>query len=55
VRIAAHDRAREPPRLPPVTAVRGPPAWENAPEPAPDWDLFGPPEPDVELDQLIAW
>ena len=42
----------EPPRISPA---RGPPAWEDAPEPMPDWDLLGQPAPDVEFDQRIAW
>jgi hypothetical protein len=44
----------EPPRPQPVAPARGPPAWEDAPEPMPDWDL-GQPEPDVVFDQRIAW
>ena len=45
----------EPPRPPPIASARGPPGWEDAPEPVPDWDLFGQPEPDVEFDQRVAW
>jgi len=29
--------------------------WEDAPEPMPDWDLLGQPEPDFGFDQRIAW
>jgi len=36
-------------------APRGPPARDDAPEPMPDWDLFGQSEPDFEFDQRIAW
>jgi hypothetical protein len=45
----------EPSRPPPIAPARGPPAWEDAPEPMPDWDLLGPPEPDFEFDQRVAW
>ncbi len=45
----------EPPRPPPITPARGPPAWEDAPQPMPDWDLLGQPEPDFEFDQRVAW
>jgi hypothetical protein len=45
----------EPPRPPPITPARGPPAWDDAPESMPDWDLLGQPEPEVEFDQRIAW
>lgn len=31
------------------------PAWGDAPEPMPDWDLLGQPAPDVAFDQRIAW
>lgn len=30
-----------------------PRAWDNAPEPAPDWDLAA--QPELEFDQRIAW
>ena len=43
----------EPPRPPPISPARGPPAWDEAPEPAPDWDLVAQPEP--EFDQRITW
>ena len=45
----------EPPRPPPIAPARGPPGWDDAPEPLPDWDLLGQPAPDVEFDQRIAW
>ncbi len=45
----------EPPRPPAIAPARGPPAGEDAPEPMPDWDLLGQPEPDFEFDQRIAW
>ncbi len=45
----------EPPRPPPIAPARGPPAWEETPEPVPDWDLLGQPEPDFEFDQRRAW
>jgi hypothetical protein len=28
----------EPPRPPPISPARGPPPWDEAPEPVPDWD-----------------
>uniref|UniRef100_UPI0002D9D72B IS91 family transposase n=1 Tax=Thiorhodovibrio frisius TaxID=631362 RepID=UPI0002D9D72B len=43
----------EPPRPPPISPARGPPA--EAPEPMPDWDLLQQPEPDFEFDQRVAW
>jgi hypothetical protein len=36
-------------------AVHRPPAWEDAPAPILDWNLFGKPEPDSEFGQRIAW
>jgi len=45
----------EPPRPPPITPARGPSAWDEAPEPASDWDLVAQPEPELEFDQRIAW
>ncbi len=53
----------EPPRPPPITPARGPPAWDlalslskgDAPEPMPEWDRFSQPEPDFEFDQRVAW
>jgi hypothetical protein len=44
----------EPPRPPPISPARGPPARDEAPEPMPDWDLLGQPEPELEFDQRIA-
>jgi hypothetical protein len=44
----------EPPRPPPIAPARGPPAWDDGPEPVPDWDLFGQPEPDVEFDRRVS-
>jgi hypothetical protein len=32
-----------------------PSAWDDAPEPMPDWDLLQQPESDFEFDQRIAW
>jgi hypothetical protein len=45
----------EPSRPPRITPARGPPAWADAREPMPDWDLLEQPEPDFELDQRIVW
>ena len=44
-----------PPHPPPIAPARGPPAWEEDPEPMPDWDLLGQPAPDFEFDQRISW
>jgi len=32
-----------------------PPAWDDVPEPMPDWDLLNQPEPDVKFDQRVSW
>ena len=45
----------EPSRPPPIAPARGPPGWDDAPEPLPDWDVFSQPEPDFEFDQRVAW
>ena len=45
----------EPSRPPPIAPARGQLAWDDAPEPVPDWDLLGQPEPDVEFDQRLSW
>jgi hypothetical protein len=45
----------EPPRPPPISPARGPPAWDEAPEPVLDWDLVAQPEPELEFDQRITW
>jgi hypothetical protein len=45
----------EPPRPPPIAPVRGPPAWDDAPEPVPDWDPLGQFAAELEFDQRIAW
>ena len=52
-RILTH--IRESPRTPPITPARGPPGWDDDPEPTPDWDLLKQPEPDVEFDQRVSW
>jgi len=46
-------RIGEPPRPTPVSSARGPPAWDDEPEPMPDWKLLQQPEPDFEFDQRI--
>lgn len=38
-----------------VLRAAHPPAWDNAPEPMPQWGRFSQPEPDFEFDQRIAW
>ncbi len=47
----------EPPRPPPISLARGPPAWDEAPESVLDRDLVAQPEPEpeLELDQRITW
>ena len=45
----------ESPRPPLISPARGPPAWDEAPEPMPDWDLLGQPEPDFAFDQRVSW
>jgi hypothetical protein len=40
---------------PQIAPARGPPAWDDAPEPTPDWDRFGQSKADVEFDQRIVW
>ena len=45
----------EPSRPPPTAPARGPPAWDDAPEPVADWDLLIQPEPDFEFDQRVSW
>ena len=42
----------EPPRPPPIMPARGPPAWDDVPEPVGDWGLLQ--QPDFELDQRVA-
>ena len=42
-------------RPPPIAPARGPPAWADATEAMPDWDLLGQSEPDFEFDQRIGW
>jgi hypothetical protein len=38
----------EPPRPPLITPARGPAAWDDAPEPMPNWDLVA--QPELEFD-----
>ncbi|MFB1487048.1 MULTISPECIES: hypothetical protein [unclassified Thiocapsa] len=45
----------EPSRPPQVAPAREPPAWNDAPEPMPGWDLLGQPEPDFAFDQRVVW
>ncbi len=46
-RILAH--IGEPTEPPPIAPARGPPAWDEAPEPAPDWDRLNSPSPTSSL------
>ena len=45
----------EPTKAPPIATARGPPAWEDVPEPMHNWDLLGQPAPEFEFDQRISW
>jgi len=36
-----------------MSPARGPPTWDDAPEP--DWDYLQQPEPDFEFDQRAVW
>ncbi|MGB5735882.1 MAG: hypothetical protein WBM40_15710 [Thiohalocapsa sp.] len=38
-----------------IALAPGASVWEDASEPAPDWDLLGKPEPDIEFEQRVAW
>ncbi len=52
-RILIHiGEPAEPPRIAPA---RGPPAWEDSPEPMPDWDLVAQPDSGYEFDQRLSW
>jgi len=44
----------EPPRPPPISPARGPPARDDDPEPMPDGDLIKQPEPDFAFDQRVS-
>jgi hypothetical protein len=44
----------EPAEPPLIAPARGPPAWDDAPEPVPDWDILGQPLPELEFDQRIS-
>ena len=45
----------EPPRPPPIAPARGPPVWDDVPEPVPDWDDIAQPQAQLELAQRITW
>jgi hypothetical protein len=45
----------EPPRPPPISPARGPPAWDETPERMPDWELLQQPEPDFAFDERVSW
>lgn len=47
-------RIGERPRAPPIARARGPPAWDDAPEPVPDWDLLAQPAPGFEFYQRVS-
>ena len=48
-------RIGEPPRPPPIAPARGPPAWEDTPEPMPDWNLVAKPDSGYKFDQRLSW
>jgi hypothetical protein len=39
----------------PIAPARGPRAWDDAPEPVPDWDLVAQPDPGFAFDQRLSW
>ncbi|KAA6186888.1 hypothetical protein F2Q65_03055 [Thiohalocapsa marina] len=43
------------PRPPLISPARALPAWDEALDPASDWYLVAPPEPEFQFDQRIAW
>jgi hypothetical protein len=49
--LARIDESTDPP---PIVPARGPPAWNDDPEPMPDWDLIAQPDPGMECDQFIS-
>lgn len=51
--IATH--IAEAPRHPRSRSPADRPAWDEAREPASDWDLVAQPEPELEFDQRITW
>ena len=52
-RILAH--IGEPTEPPPIAPARGPPRWDDDPEPTPHWDLIAQPDPGFEFDQRVYW
>ena len=46
---------REPTAPPPIAPPRRPSAWDDDPEPMPDWDLVAQPDPGFPFDQRISW
>ena len=52
-RILSH--IGEPAKPPPISPARGPPGWDDALEPLPDWDVIAQPEAELEFDQRISW
>jgi hypothetical protein len=46
----------EPPRPPPIALPpRGPPGWDDDPEPTPHWDLIALTGLGFEFDQRVSW
>jgi hypothetical protein len=45
----------EPTEPPPIAPARGPPGWDDDPEPTPDWDLIAQTDPGFEFDQRVSW
>jgi hypothetical protein len=45
----------EPTTQPEVARARGPPLWEQAPEPMGNWDAAPAPVPEFVFDQRLSW
>ena len=45
----------EPTASPPIAPARGPPGWDDDPEPTSDWDLIAQTDPGFEFDQRVSW
>jgi hypothetical protein len=48
-------RLGEPTTPPTVARARGPPLWEQAPEPMANWDEAPAPVPEFVFDQRVSW
>jgi hypothetical protein len=52
---ASLDHFGEPATPPEVAPARGPPLWDSAPEPPPDWAASSAPVPEFVFDQRLGW